>query len=65
MACPEGDRVKKCRECKKAEVPDNEGTVCKTCRPVVRARRVPIDEMLRRIDATLEVSDVSAERSLR
>jgi hypothetical protein len=42
-----------CRECKTTEVPDGQGTVCSGCRPAVRARRIPPEEMLRRIDEVL------------
>lgn len=42
-----------CGECKKNEVEDGKGTVCPTCRPAVRKRRISPQEMLDRIDATL------------
>jgi hypothetical protein len=42
-----------CRECRQAEVPAGQGTVCSTCRPKVRRRSRPIAETLAMIDAAL------------
>lgn len=44
-----------CRLCKHRETPRASDAVCVQCRPTARERRKPTEDVLERIDATLEL----------